>query len=110
MARFKNRYRCTLKRLPKVGDVIMLDQYGPARFVVVEARLTGGGPTSEMSGHSFYVPDGWKVTARKLYQDFYTYNPKGKLIDFFMSPGFCDHVDPNKVMVVDRMRQTFVPV
>lgn len=102
MARFKTQYRCTPKRLPMVGDVVVWEErLGKSRWVVVEAR-------NPDSAERFSPRAGWKVTLRKLYQDSYTYNPRGRLAGFVIGSGFLDCIEPSELLVVGKMQQTFV--
>lgn len=81
----------------RVGNVIEIDG---KRFVVEEARMDGG-------GGSVYdrFPDGWHATARALKRDG-TYNPRGRIIDFYQSGSFTN-MRP-EVKVVGQAKVTFV--
>ena len=71
---------------------------GTAKFLVEEAYLGGGsGPCR----HDPY-PDGWNVKARRLSDDA-SYDPKGKLIDFYQSGSFTNKV--REVTVVGKMEK-----
>ncbi len=74
-----------------------------AKFVVETARMQGGGIVSPGDGY----PDGWHVQARRLNDDG-TYNPRGEVIQFYMSGCFTYMVEPKDVKVVGKMQMRFV--
>jgi hypothetical protein len=116
----------TKPKIPKVGDVIMSGKFArgkksdgvvevgcyesegkvdptraKAKFVVERAELEGGG-----TAHGPYdvYPDGWHITARRLFKNG-KYNPKGEVIDFYMTGCFNYMIE--KVKIVDKMQMCF---
>lgn len=63
----------------------------PGIFVVVEAKLTGGG--TGHGKHDIY-PDGWEITAKRLKEDG-SYDSDSEEIKFFQSGSFAHLVNVN---------------
>jgi hypothetical protein len=94
-------------KIPPKQEVTRTPTYdearGTARFVVTNAKMTGGG-----TGHGPHdtFPDGWQIEARKLAQDG-SYDPSGETIYFYMTGCFTTMVHPGELDVVDRLELSF---
>lgn len=76
---------------------------GAAKFVVESAALGGGGMS-----HNSPIPNGWRVTARRLDSDG-AYDPDGELIRFFTDRdfGLGDFIPLEDIQTVGQMRPGF---
>lgn len=77
--------------------------YLEGAYVVERAACQGGGTAH--GPHDVY-PDGWCVTARKLFDDG-THNPLGAEVSFYQSGAFT--IVHKNIPTVGRMCPTFVP-
>ena len=97
-------------KMPKGDDRRIVEDCGSAdlsrakvEYVVIEARLQGGGPDS-YGGVPY--PDGWYVTAQRL-DPGRKWNPDGEVIGFYMTGCFLNMIPPNKVRIVGEMVASF---
>ena len=89
----------------KEGDVFtFVDGRQTGEWVVERTAMTGGG--TGHGPHDIY-PDGWHVTARRLTATG-AYDPTGVTTKFYQSGCFTNMVMPHEVVVVRRMRRTFI--
>lgn len=72
---------------------------GRAKFVVIDARLTGGGRV-----HNDVIPDGWQVTAQRLRRDD-SYDPAAETIRFFVPPWAGMSIPLSELTLVGRMER-----
>jgi hypothetical protein len=91
-------------QIPPELSLIDLGAYdstrGEAQFVVINARLAGGG-----KAHNDIIPDGWQVTARRLNNGYY--DPNGEVIYFYTEPAGGGFIDPAAISVVGRMEMRY---
>jgi len=90
-------------KAPPRNKVTQLGAYdhsrASAKFVVESAKMDGG----DTGGRDDY-PDGWHVKARRLGENG-SYDPDGKMIQFYMSGSFTYMVELEDVEIVGKMKR-----